>query len=426
MTKWIISKSKLKGEITLPSSKSHSIRAIVFATLAKGTSRIEKLLSSPDIDAALKAAGQFGAKVTISDGPVSIEGTAGKVQGGSTIHCGNSGQVLRFFGALAALSDQVTTLTGDHSIQTNRPVDALIQGLKGLKAKAKALGVDGHAPISVQGPAEAGAIQVSGEDSQPISGLLMLAAFLKGKTTIKVKNPGERPWIDLTLNWFDWMKVPYQREGYTLYEVQGKNSLEGFQYTVPGDLSSASFPAAAAFATKSKILLKNFDRSDVQGDKKFFDALEQMGAHFEYNAPKKELYIDGTQKLKGVELDINDYIDAIAILAVVGCFAEGTTRITNAAIAKKKESNRIECICKELKKMNASIEETEDGLIVHQSDLKDATVDSHHDHRIALSLAVAALAADETTVIHNVECTSKSYPNFAAQIAELGAKVDVS
>ncbi len=426
MKSLLVKPSKLKGEVELPTSKSHSIRAVIFASMAKGKSKLDKLLDSPDIENALKACQMMGAKITYSDGPVEIQGTDGQFNSPEEeIDSGNSGQVLRFIGALAALGDGVTTLTGDESIRTNRPVLPLLKALRKLGAKAKSLEGNDCAPITIEGPAKAGPVSLNGEDSQPVSGILMLAAFLEGTTKLDVTKPGEKPWIDLTLSWFDKVGIPYANDRYRHYTIKGKNSIKAFNYTVPGDFSSAAFPAAAAFATRSKVTLKNIDMSDVQGDKKFFEALEKMGATLDYDDSKKEMFVDGTQPLTGQELDINDYIDAITILAVLGCLAEGTTVLKNAAIARRKESDRIECICRELKKMNAEIEETPDGLIIKKSELKDATVESHDDHRIAMSLTIAGLAAEGSTIIQNVECVKKSYPSFVEHLLHLGADIEV-
>ncbi|MCH9633801.1 MAG: 3-phosphoshikimate 1-carboxyvinyltransferase [Chlamydiae bacterium] len=426
MTSIIIQPSKLQGEIDLPTSKSHSIRSIIFASLAKGKSRLYKLLDSPDIEQALKACQMMGAKITYTNEFIEIEGTNGTFNPPEgDIDSGNSGQVLRFIGALAALGHGRTTLTGDESVRTNRPVKPLLDALNALGASAKSVLENDCAPIVIEGPACAGKVTVKGEDSQPVSGILMLAAFLEGETEITVKKAGEKPWIDLTLSWFDRMHIPFEKKGYSYYKIKGKNTLQPFEYVVPGDFSSAAFPVAAAFATKSTLTLKNIDMDEVQGDKKFFDALNKMGATFNYNATKKEMLVDGTQPLKGCELDVNDYIDAITILAVIGCLAEGTTTIKNAAIARKKESDRISCICKELKKMNAEIEETPDGLIVKKSELRDATVESHDDHRIAMSLTIAGLFAKGTTIIQNIHCIKKSYPSFVDHLSHLGAEIKV-
>jgi len=242
----------------------------------------------------------MGAKVTYSDGPLEIEGTDGLFNSPEEeIDAGNSGQVLRFIGAIAALGEGVTTLTGDESIQTNRPVLPLLKALRKLGAKAKSVEGNDCAPITIQGPAKAGVVSMDGEDSQPVSGILMLAAFLEGTTELNVKKPGEKPWIDLTLSWFEKMNIPFENDRYRHYKIKGKNSIKAFNYTVPGDFSSAAFPAAAAFATRSKVTLKNIDMSDIQGDKKFFEALEKMGAKLEYDDSKKEMFVDGTQPLTG-------------------------------------------------------------------------------------------------------------------------------
>jgi 3-phosphoshikimate 1-carboxyvinyltransferase len=425
MTNYIVSPSTLFGSIELPTSKSHSIRAIIFASLAEGKSRLRKLLDSPDIHAALKACELFGAKITLSNELIEIEGTHGKFHTPShEIDSGNSGQVLRFIGALAALGEGETTLTGDDSIKTNRPVKPLLEALNQLGAQTKSA-EKGHAPISIKGPAHAERIVMKGEDSQPVSGILMLASLLKGTTEIEVLDAGEKPWIDLTLYWLRRFNVEITHKNYSHYTIKGPTRFKSFDYTVPGDFSSATFPVAAAFATRSKITLKNLDMDDVQGDKKFFEALEKMGARFEYDKKKKEMHVDGTQTLKGAVLDINDHIDSITILAVLGCLAEGTTEIINAQIARKKESDRIECITKELQKMNADIKERPDGLIIKKSNLKDATVISHHDHRIAMSLTIAGLIAQGSTIVQGVDCIKKSYPNFVEDLKHLGAKIEV-
>lgn len=425
MTHFIVSPSHLSGSIELPTSKSHSIRAIIFASLAEGKSSLRKLLDSPDIHAALKACELFGAKITFSNELVEIEGTQGKFHTPShEIDSGNSGQVLRFIGALAALGKGETTLTGDNSIKTNRPVKPLLEALNQLGVETKSR-ENGYAPISIKGPAHAGRVTMSGEDSQPVSGILILASQLNGTTEIEVLHPGEKPWIELTLYWLRRFHVEVTHQNYAHYTIKGATRFKSFDYTVPGDFSSATFPVAAAFATRSKITLKNLDMEDVQGDKKFFVALEMMGARFQYDPKKKEMFVDGTQPLHGAVLDINDHIDSITILAVLGCLAEGTTEIVNAEIARRKESDRIECITKELQKMNADIKERGDGLIIKKSTLKDATVFAHHDHRIAMSLTIAGLMAQGSTIIQGVDCIKKSYPNFVEHLKHLGAKIEV-
>lgn len=416
------SPKSLSGEIAIPTSKSHTIRSLLFACMAKGKSRIRHPLPSPDTVAMLNAIRHVGVKVDMEQDTLLVEGVAGQLQAAEdVIQCGNSGQVLRFMGALSALSEQYTILTGDLSIRHNRPIVPLLSALEQLGAFAVSSRGDGYAPIIVKGPLKGGKATLDGRDSQPVSALLMLGAFTP--LELHVTNPGEKPWIQLTLHWLDKFQIPYENTHFEHYKMKGGAKISGFEYTVPGDFSSAAFPIGAALVTGSEITLDNIDRTDVQGDKAILPALESMGAKFHYS--DRKLTVKKGSSLKGAQLDINDFIDALPILAVMSCFAQGTTEIVNAAIARKKESDRIHCIAEELKKMGANIEEKPDGLVIHPSHLKGSLqLESHHDHRLAMALTVAALKADGDSVIHGVECVSKSYPTFFQHLMQLGATLE--
>ncbi len=415
--------SKLSGEVAIPTSKSHTIRSLLFALMAKGKSRIERPLPSPDTVAMLDAIRSLGAVIDMSDNALIVEGVDGKLQPAEDIiQCGNSGQVLRFIGALAALSPSYTVLTGDLSIRHNRPIKPLLSALTELGALAVSTRQDGFAPIIVKGPIQGGKATLDGRDSQPVSGLLMLGAFVP--VELHVTNPGEKPWVGLTLDWFKRLAIPYENKNFEYYKMKGHTHLKAFEYRVPGDFSSAAFPIVAAIITGSEVVIDNIDMSDSQGDKAIIPALKSMGAEFELDGNK--LVVKKGKTLKGTKLDINDFIDALPILAVASCFAKGETHIVNAAIARNKESDRIHCIATELKKMGANIEEKPDGLIIHESPLHGAKdLQSHHDHRLAMALSVAALSAQGESVIHGVECVGKSYPVFFQHLAELGAEVTI-
>ncbi|MCB1072659.1 MAG: 3-phosphoshikimate 1-carboxyvinyltransferase [Chlamydiia bacterium] len=414
--------STLSGTIEIPPSKSHTHRALIFALLAKGKSTIDKYLDSPDSAAMLKTIQQFGAKIQKDNDQLIIEGIGPKLQpSDDVINAGNSGIVLRFIGALAALIPAYTVITGDHSIRTRRPIKPLLDALKQLGVLAESMVGDGYAPIIIKGPLSSGTCTLDGQDSQPVSALLIATSFANGSSEIHVTNPGEKPWIDLTLSWFDFLKLPYENHDYTHYKIPGGASYSGFQYTVPGDFSSLAFPVAAALITQSEISIENVDRNDIQGDKKLLDLLKQMGAKFETEG--RTLHVKKSGPLQGKTFDINDTIDAITILAVIGCFAEGETVLTNAAIARKKECDRIHCIATELKKMGADIEEKEEGLIIRTSKLKGTTLETYHDHRMVMSLTVAALGAEGESVIQGTACVHKTYPNFKEHLIKLGARV---
>ncbi len=188
-----------------------------------------------------------------------------------------------------------------------------------------------------------------------------------------------------------------------------------------GDFSSASYPIAAAIVTGSELTLHNLDMSDVQGDKKLIDLLVQMGANILIE--KNTLIIKKATSLHGRKIDINNFIDMITILPVIASFAEGKTEICNGAIARTKESDRISAITAELRKMGAIIEEKEDGMIITPSVLSGAKLESHADHRMALALSVAALAAEGESEIDGVSCIDKTYPTFQRDFQALGASI---
>lgn len=419
-----IKPSVLSGNLTVPPSKSHTIRAILFAALAKGTSYIENFLQSPDTQAMITAVRLLGAQVDVYSNSLKIRGCAGKIRSfQDVIQCGNSGQVLRFIGALSGLVPYYTVLTGDASIRGQRPIQPLIDGLTQLGAFAVSSLDNGYAPLIIKGPLRNSIAYVDGEDSQPISGLLMAAAFASHPIELYVSNPGEKPWIDLTLSWFEKFGIPYQRKDYSYYRLEGHSQIDAFSYYVPGDFSTAAFPIVAALVTGSELKLHGLDMQDCQGDKAIIPLLEKMGGSFEIDHQNKTITTLAGAHLQGIRVDINDFVDALPILAVLGCFAQGCTEITNASIARKKETDRIHLIVKELKKMGACIQEREDGLIVEKSALNGANLEAHQDHRLGLALTMAALAAKSPSKISGAECIAKTYPCFDEDFTSIGALI---
>jgi len=427
MTYFQVTPSKLSGRIKASASKSHTLRAILFASLAQGTSHVHDYLHSPDATAMIAACQQLGAKITQTDKTITILGNAGVLQTpDNVIDCGNSGQVLRFIAAIAALMPDYVVLTGDHSIRYSRPAQPLIEGLNHLGVFCVSTKNDGRAPLIVKGPLKPGKTQLEGQDSQPVSALLMACAFATGESQIVVEHPGEKPWIEVTLDWFKRLGIAYKNNDYTHYTVAGGAKIAAFDYCVPGDFSSLAFPIAAALVTQSEICIENVDMSDVQGDKKIIPILQQMGANIIINNAEKTLTVEKSPRLNGIAIDVNDMIDAVPILAVIGCYAQGETVITGARIARQKECDRLQAMTLELTKMGAKITEQKDGLIIQHAPLSGSELDSHHDHRIVMSLVVAGLAAAGQSKIDGVEWVKKSYPNFFADFTQLNAKLEIT
>ncbi len=344
----------------------------------------------------------FGARIHKKGESLQITGTDMRFEK-CTIDAGNSGIVSRFLTAIASLGCKEVTITGDRSLKTLRRIDPLTDALEQLGVEVIS---NRYLPVKVRGPWKKNTCNVLGEDSQFVSALLIAASLAPFPVTFTVVNPGEKPWVSLTLNWLDFLNIPYEREAYNRFTLQGNAKIKSFNYTVPGDLSSLAFPVASAMITRSSLAFKGVDFTDPQGDKKLFDFFRSMGALIDGNT------VDW-RPLKAIEADVNDCIDAVPILAVVACFAKGTTVIKNVKGARGKECDRLSCVTKELRKMGAKIEEREDGLIIEGAPLKGADLFSHHDHRLAMALAVAGLGAKGKSYVRDIGCVAKTFPNFA-------------
>ncbi|MCK4601481.1 MAG: 3-phosphoshikimate 1-carboxyvinyltransferase, partial [Phycisphaerae bacterium] len=380
----------LRGSVRVPPNKSHSFRALIMAALAEGKSRIIAPAVSNDWMRGIEALEMFGAEITPKAGGLwEVTGTAGELRTpDDVINCGNSGIVLRFFTALAACCDGYTVLTGDHSLRHIRLCQPLIDAINGLGAWGVCTKGDGHAPVVVRGRLRGGRVEIEGMDSQPVSALLIASSLAEAPTEIIVRNPGEKPWVGLTLDWLGRCGVEFSNEGFERYRLRGKSRWPAFEVQIPLDWSAALYGIVAAVITPdSEVRLPGMNPADCQGDKAVVDVLREMGADIEVT---DEAVTARSSKLTGREIDCNDFIDQFPLLAVVGACAEGETVLTNAEICRHKECDRISEVHKALAAMGADVEERQDGLVVRRSQLRGASLDSHNDHRMVMTLAVAA------------------------------------
>lgn len=421
-----ISPSTLHGSIAVPPSKSQTMRALLFALRARGTSEILSPLPSPDTQAMVRAIAQLGARIECKPDRLYVTGVEALSPTVEAIDAKNSGQVLRFVGAMAGHLTRMTVFTGDYSVQNNRPVGPLLSALKQLGAEAHALKKSDFAPFVIKGPITPGCASFCGRDSQPVSAMLMATAFLEGTTELRISHPGELPWVELTLDWIKKLGGCVINDEHTRYTVKGGLRYESFSYAVPGDFSSAAYPIGAALVTKSAITVSNLDMSDPQGDKALLYALERMGARLDIDEVSKTIHVRPHHGLVGITVDVNPFIDALPLLAAVACFAQTPTRIVGAANARHKESDRIDAMTKELRTMGAQIEEHPDGLVIFPSQLVGACVQSHQDHRVAMALAVAAMGARGASRIDEAQWIEKSYPSFVRDFTKLGVQVQIS
>lgn len=421
---------KLSGIIEIPSSKSHTIRAIVIASLADGTSKIVNPLFSEDTKAAINGCKALGAKISQEKNTIIVEGFNGiPKEPKEKLDMLNSGTSINLLTSVAALGNFKVILDGDSSLR-KRPVQPLLDALKNIGVRAKSINNNNCPPIEIQGPINGGETEVNCKSSQYLSSLLISCPLIKNETMIHAKNVCEVPYIKMTLKWLDEFKIRYENKNLEHFKIYGGQKYNSFNKTIPSDWSSAAFPICAAAITQSDVTIKGLDINDTQGDKKIVDYLKKMGADIEIinnkgnGAKINEIKVIGTQ-LKGKEIDLNETPDLLPVMAVVACFAKGETRLTNVAHARIKETDRIRVMHDELKKMNADISEMGDGLIIKRNPLKGALVNGHSDHRVVMALSLAGLIAEGKTVVNTAESVSVTYPNYFESMKALGADFEV-
>ncbi|MCY2930009.1 MAG: 3-phosphoshikimate 1-carboxyvinyltransferase [Planctomycetota bacterium] len=415
--------ARLAGTVAIPPNKSHSFRALIMAALGKGVSRILSPAVSNDWMRGIEAFEMFGAQIhPKAEGVWEVTGTGGVLHTPEDIvDCGNSGIILRFFAALAACCPGYTVLSGDHSIRHLRLCQPLIDALGQLGAWAVSTKGDGHAPLVVRGPLKGGQAQIDGLDSQPVSALLIAAAMADGPSEIHVLRPGEKPWVGLTLEWLKRCGVEFSNDNYELFRVRGHHRWGAFETIIPLDWSAALYPVVAALVCPDSVVkIPGMDFADTQGDKGVVNILRDMGAQIEIAG---NVVTASTSALRGREIDCNDFIDQLPLLAVVGALAEGETRLVNAEVCRHKECDRITATAQALQAMGADVAERPDGLVIRHSRLRGAVIDSQADHRMVMTFAVAALAAEGRTLIKDSECVRKTFPHFVEEMRKIGAEV---
>ncbi len=413
-------RSKVSGSISVPGSKSHTIRAVAVAAMAPGVSRIGSPLVSDDTVSATCAAKAFGASVERGDDKVwTVKGNGGsfsRIDG--VLDMGNSGTSLRIFSGLASLADFKVSFDGDESLRT-RPMGPLLGALESLGVKCSS--TNGKCPLSLEGPLRGGKARMEGKSSQFVTALLFAAPLCKGgDIELEVFNLNEKPYVEITLDWLERQGIALEKSScLTHYKIKGGQSYKPFDMTIPADFSTATFPLVAAAITGGEVEIMNLDFSDRQGDKEVFGYLERMGAKVVRGS--KSTKVSCSARLQGVELDLNATPDALPAMAVAAACASGRTVLGNVPQARIKETDRIACMTRELRKLGVQVEELPDGMVVTGGPLKGAAVESYKDHRIAMSMALAGMAAEGSTVVADAECASVTYPDFIKDFKALGA-----
>ncbi len=443
--KAISKKSVLAGHITVPGSKSHTIRALILAAMADGTSHISNPLPSNDCLSTAAAVKKVGAEVDFGDGENSGVWT---VKGaGKNLHLpedqidvGNSGSLMYFLCPVLSTLPGECTFTGDESI-CRRPVNHLIDALCQFGANGKSLnnGPDGSTgttpPFSFCGPIDVNKTLVTeGALSQYISGFMMAASRLNGTLKMELTNPKETPYLTMTKLWLESVGVPVSiSPDFKKISVTGPVPFKAFDRAVPSDWEGVAFPLIAALISGSEIIIDNVDGSGSQGDDKIVEVLKSVGADIDWHRDADELVVRGGKMLSTADLsdgqltvEMSAFPDAICALAVIACFIEGKTVFTDIDICRKKETDRIKAMTSELTKLGAHIVDEGDRLVVYGDggkSLHGGEVESFKDHRIVMSFACLGLGLKdgEQVTVNDAEWCSVTFPKFFEVMNEIGA-----
>jgi len=322
-------------------------------------------------------------------------------------------------GSAALVSDGLVVLTGDEQVR-RRPNGPLAQALNDLGASLRSTRNNGCPPFVVGGHLRGGEASIEAKTSQYVSSLLLNCPLAELDTRLHVPLMYEKPYAVMTLDWLkrQGILVEYDDE-LTEFHIRGNQAYEPVNGPIPGDFSSATFFLCAGALPENEVLCQGLDMNDTQGDKAVIDFLRQMGAEV---TVREDGILVHARELHGCEIDLNATPDALPMMAVMGCFAKGETRLVNVPQARLKETDRIRVMRTELEKLGANIKELEDGLVIQESQLHPATVEGHGDHRIVMSLAIAATQIKGQTTINGYEAVNITFPGFLDALQGIGGK----
>jgi len=408
--------AKVSGEVNVPGSKSLSNRALLLAALAEGETELTNLLDSEDIEHMLNALTKLGINYRLSEDKTQcvVQGNGGafNVAEPLELFLGNAGTAMRPLCAALAASNVDTVLTGEPRME-ERPIGDLVDALREADADVTYLKNEGFPPLQIKGKTlNGGEMSVDGSvSSQFLTALLMAAPLFSGDVTIRIK--GElvsKPYIDITLDTMAKFGVTVVNDNYQTFTVSGDAKyIAPSKFMVEGDASSASYFLAAGAIKGGTVRVTGIGQNSIQGDIRFADVLEAMGATVVWH----DEYVEITgAPLKGVNMDMNHIPDAAMTIATTALFAEGPTTMTNIYNWRVKETDRLAAMATELQKLGAKVEEGHDYIKVWPTDsLKHAEIDTYNDHRIAMCFSLVALS-DTPVTINDPGCTRKTFPDY--------------
>ncbi|EHZ0468131.1 3-phosphoshikimate 1-carboxyvinyltransferase [Salmonella enterica subsp. enterica serovar Anatum] len=414
--------ARVDGAINLPGSKSVSNRALLLAALACGKTVLTNLLDSDDVRHMLNALSALGINYTLSADrtrcDITGNGGALRAPGALELFLGNAGTAMRPLAAALCLGQNEIVLTGEPRMK-ERPIGHLVDSLRQGGANIDYLEQENYPPLRLRGGFTGGDIEVDGSvSSQFLTALLMTAPLAPKDTIIRVK--GElvsKPYIDITLNLMKTFGVEIANHHYQQFVVKGGQQYHSpGRYLVEGDASSASYFLAAGAIKGGTVKVTGIGRKSMQGDIRFADVLEKMGATITWG----DDFIACTRgELHAIDMDMNHIPDAAMTIATTALFAKGTTTLRNIYNWRVKETDRLFAMATELRKVGAEVEEGHDYIrITPPAKLRHADIGTYNDHRMAMCFSLVALSDTPVTIL-DPKCTAKTFPDYFEQLARM-------
>ena len=415
-----IEKSNISGTIMCPPNKSYTHRTFFLAALANGESTIKNVLFSADTKATLDACKSFGAQIQETNDSVTIKGIEKFDFEDVKIDAANSGTTIRIAAAIASLSSNKTSLSGDQSLQ-QRPMQPLLTALESIGAECAS--TDGKPPVTVRGKANGGEVSIPGNiSSQFVSGLMIAAPEMENELILNIE--GElvsKPYLDATILAMKKFNVNVQEiEPYKKYKISPQK-YQSTTITIPSDFSSLALLLSASILTGDNLEIQ-VTRGDLkQGDEKIIDFVKSMGVTVEIT--ENSIKITSPEKLNGGRFDLKNTPDLLPPLAILALKTSKPIELYNVRHARFKETDRIAILARELQKLGVKVEEKEDGLILDCSEkITGAELNSENDHRLFMAFCIAGMHVGNCTV-SNPESIEISYPDFISDMNKVGAKI---
>lgn len=421
----IMKSHSLRGEISIPGDKSISHRGIMLGALARGTTRITNFLQGADCLSTIRCFRQMGIEVENTCGEVLVHGRGlhGLTVPGRILDAGNSGTTVRLLSGILAAQNFSSGITGDASIQ-KRPMKRIIDPLTQMGARIESQNKNGCAPLDIHGTRLTGIHYQSPVSSAQVKSCVLLAGLYADRKTSVTEPTVSR---DHSERMLAYLGAETSVQGTTV-TIEPEPVLHAREIQVPGDISSAAyFIAAGLLIPGSQILIKNVGINPTRSG--ILKVCRAMGAHIQYLNEKKDCWEPSADllvtysPLKGTVIEgeiIPTLIDELPVIAVMAAFAQGETIIRDAAELRVKESDRIQTVTDNLSAMGADITGTPDGMIIRGGrTLTGASIRTFKDHRIAMSFAIAGMAAEGVTSLKDADCVSISYPQFFEDLQKL-------